>query len=442
LALYQSKLTSYPDGRHSDGGNLYLYVKGGGRSFMYRSNKYREGLGGVDVCTLAEAREKAAAIRKLEHEGKDPKVERRAARLDQDRAKITFRQVAEDFVETRLAHKQPSTIKQYRMWLRIHILPKIGDMLTGEITRDDILEDHGIGLMSMWSKKYPTAHRVRHLVECILDFAEYRDYPVRLYKKGKNAAAWKDGLDNILAAKKEVHTVKHHQGPSHEDAPRFLAALRSHKSRGPNSNTTMPLLIECVLMTAVRRDEAVRATLEEFDLQRMVWTIPSGRYGHLKRKDEREVPREVPITRVMVDLIKRRDKKCIEMGIDPLDQNAPMFPSWRGGPLCPSSCVQFLSKTLDWEGKVTVHGLRDTFKNWSRAADYSEVLSEIQLDHELGEQIGLSSTELGRAYGRNRLLDKRRVMMEHYCDYLDGATPAAGANVTQINEARKRRRSA
>jgi hypothetical protein len=32
-------------------------------------------------------------------------------------------------------------------------------------------------------------------------------------------------------------------------------------------------------------------------------------------------------------------------------------------------------------------------------------------------------------------------MMEHYCDYLDGATPAAGANITQLNAARKQRRA-
>jgi hypothetical protein len=166
LALHQSKLMGYPDGRHSDGNNLYLIVSNNGsaRSFMYRSNKYRRGLGSARIRTLAEARQMALEILKQERDGKDPKVERENARLDQEIAKglaRTFREVAEEFVEKKLAHKQPRTIKRNRMLLRNHVLPKIGDMLTGQITQTTILKD--MDLEKLWVKKTPTADRVRGL---------------------------------------------------------------------------------------------------------------------------------------------------------------------------------------------------------------------------------------------------------------------------------------
>ncbi len=57
-------------GLYSDGGGLYLAVaRGGSKSWLYRFMLRRRardmGLGGVDVVSLAEAREKALEARKL-----------------------------------------------------------------------------------------------------------------------------------------------------------------------------------------------------------------------------------------------------------------------------------------------------------------------------------------------------------------------------------------
>jgi integrase len=335
--LHQSKLMEYPRGRHSDGKNLYVRItRPGCGSFYYRSNKYEEGLGSIDLVTLTEAREKAAAIRKLEHDGKDPKAERENARLDQEIAKglaKTFRQVAQEFFETKLAGKQLSTIKQYRQWLRVHILPKIGDMPTGKITSNVILGDTGMGLEKKWLKMNPTAERVRWLVESILNFAEYRGYPVHLYK-GKSAAGWTGHLENILPPSGDVHAVKHFASLRHQNAPCFMAMLRGYKckSPNPNSSTAMPLLMELFLLTGVRENEGLKATWGEWETTRGIWTVPTGRNGHVKRKDERETPREIPITSHLLDLLKRAEKRCIEMGIDPSNPDALVFPGMRGAP--------------------------------------------------------------------------------------------------------------
>ena len=68
-------------GRHADGGGLYLTItKSGSKSWTLRvmvAGKARViGLGSVQNVSLAEAREKAARLRKVAKEGGDPRAER------------------------------------------------------------------------------------------------------------------------------------------------------------------------------------------------------------------------------------------------------------------------------------------------------------------------------------------------------------------------------
>jgi integrase len=199
-------------------------------------------------------------------------------------------------------------------------------------------------------------------------------------------------------------------------------------------HTALPLLIEFFVLTAVRENEGIMATWGRIDTKRGVLTVPTGKNGNTKRKDEREVPREIPITSHLLDLFERAKKKCIEMGIDPSNPNAPVFPGMRRGPHRRSSCCDFLQRI--WEGKITLHGLRSTLRDWCRASGYPGEWWEIQVDHKLGKD------ESDAAYGHDPLLEQRRGMMEAWGRFCDRTTPAAGTNVAQINEARKRRRVA
>ncbi|KKB84393.1 hypothetical protein VW29_10560 [Devosia limi DSM 17137] len=72
-------------GRYADGNGLYLVVDpSGAKRWMLRTvvqGKRRDiGLGGVSLVSLAEAREKALAYRKLAREGGDPLAEKRLAK--------------------------------------------------------------------------------------------------------------------------------------------------------------------------------------------------------------------------------------------------------------------------------------------------------------------------------------------------------------------------
>ena len=79
--------TSTEAGTYSDGGGLYLQVRGlNNRSWLYRFKLYGKGhlmgLGTLADVSLAEAREAAAAAQKLVRRGIDPIAQRKAARAE------------------------------------------------------------------------------------------------------------------------------------------------------------------------------------------------------------------------------------------------------------------------------------------------------------------------------------------------------------------------
>src|SRR5262249_8535007 len=109
------KLKTTRPGRYADGGGLYLKVSRNPttgearRSWIFRfEHNGRErfmGLGSLNDVSLAEARERATAARRLHRDGQDPIEAREAARtarrLETARA-MTFAQCAEAYVN---AHK-------------------------------------------------------------------------------------------------------------------------------------------------------------------------------------------------------------------------------------------------------------------------------------------------------------------------------------------------
>ncbi len=81
-ALSAAFVRTAPPGRHADGNGLYLFVQPSGtrswiQRLLIRGRRRELGLGSVALVSLAEAREKALANRKLAREGGDPLAEKR-----------------------------------------------------------------------------------------------------------------------------------------------------------------------------------------------------------------------------------------------------------------------------------------------------------------------------------------------------------------------------
>ncbi|WP_237479257.1 Arm DNA-binding domain-containing protein [Lichenibacterium dinghuense] len=176
-------------GRHSDGGNLYLYVsKTGNRSWVFmwsRNGKQREmGFGPVGDVTLAEARDKAREARRHLLAGRDPLVER-----DRDKQTATFGEFADAYVETMKGQwANFKTAHQWRVMLTTNAAP-LRSRPIADVDTEGVL---GV-LRPMWTKTPEMAVKARSRIEAVLDAAKAKGL-----RQGENPARWRGHLDQLL----------------------------------------------------------------------------------------------------------------------------------------------------------------------------------------------------------------------------------------------------
>ena len=186
-------------GRHGDGGGLYFRVIGGVKAyFVYRyrvDGREREtSLGPFPELTLAEAREKHAALRKrVVVDRADPLAEKRGAKIMQAvKAVPTFGDMADAYVQTHEAtwrnakhrYQWRQTLTQYCGGIR--------DMPVNEIATADVLAV----LKPLWDRAPETASRLRGRIQTVLDAAQALGH---IAEDKANPARWKGHLDYLLA---------------------------------------------------------------------------------------------------------------------------------------------------------------------------------------------------------------------------------------------------
>lgn len=385
-----------PPGKHADGGSLYLNVTNtGARSWTYRfdsplTGKTREmGLGKPPDVSLAEAREARDDARKvLKKERVDPikkrDDERDAARSTELTAKglMTFKQAADGwFAKKRGEWDSPRYGGAVESALRRYC-SKLNKLAVAEITIDDV----EAVLKPIWTKRHPTAIRLRSTIEDIIDWAIARKARTDL-----NPARW-DILKEILQKPSTVHVVKHHAHVLVDEMPAFMEELRRRPSLSAR-------LTEFTILTATRSSEARKAEWKEIDWKTGVWTIPAER---MKGRKNKRKSHRVPLnTRAMAILRELQGQKPGEF----------IFAGFVAGkPLCDAAC----GKVLELMGRTeTLHGFRGSFSSWRRqkmAKEFSRELAELALAHAVG-------TDVERAYQHDDALDARRPLMEAWCDY-------------------------
>jgi integrase len=429
------KLTQ--NGMYGDGGNLWLEVtnNGKGKSWLFRWTEpgtRRDrwmGLGPVHTVTLERARELATANRLLLRDHKDPKAEHESRRLDDLIARglaKTVNQVADEYFEVRVARKSRHYRKQTVRLLKRYVRDPIGEMPIQKVNTEIILTN--TGLFDLWTRQHPTAVAVHGHLERI-----FKRAIARKYYRGENPASWSI-LQQILPASGDVHKAKHHAWLPYKDVGRFMEALRSFRyttkrfSAQKDLRPIMTLMIEWVILTGVRIEEARDATWEEIDLPIKTWTVP---WQHLKAGRKHHTDRPVPITKPMLAVIKELKKHDVDQS-----PNALVFPGHKDGrQFGESAHVNFLNYAFKWETKVTLHGFRSTLRDWWRANRFPPEWWDIQVDH-------VSGNRVSQAYGHDPLLEERRGVMELWGEYCSKPAPPEPKANDVVVLADKRRRSA
>ncbi|GIX20769.1 MAG: phage integrase [Erythrobacter sp.] len=337
-------------GTHVDGHGLLLRVRpSGAGSWILRvqvDGKRRDiGLGSLLDLSLAEAREKAAHLRKLARQGQDPIAER-------DKHKVQAVTFAEALAR---AHAELSkgweekTGKAFLATLQIHAVPVIGRRRINDIGAADLIAV----LDPIWTSKPHQARRVRRWLLQVLQFAKAR--------------GWRK------APIPEAHELR--QGLARQDLGSGFAAMAYHEVPGffaeqlAKEPTPARLALLFAILTAARSQEVRGARWEQIDFERRLWSRPA---SLMKSR----VAHVVTLSPAALAILRIAAKAGCGAGL--------IFPSKRQGkPLSDMTLSQHMRAAGRSE---TVHGFRSSFRDWAaeEMPHVPAMVAEMALAHSVG----------------------------------------------------------
>ena len=145
--------------KHTDGGSMYLLVKAAGKywrmDYAHADKRKTFALGVYPAVSLAEARDRRNAARKLLANGIDPstaKKENKQAKADA--AANTFERVARDWLAKTEADRMASTQDKITAWLEKDVIPYIGKMPISAIGQCSLAR-HGLQRRGSQRPRFP-----------------------------------------------------------------------------------------------------------------------------------------------------------------------------------------------------------------------------------------------------------------------------------------------
>lgn len=375
-------------GYHHDGGGLYLQVTASGaKSWVFRfkspvTGKMCEmGLGAFASVPLIRSRALAASSREAVAAGRDPKLERDAARAAaraQTASARTFAQCSAAYIDAhRAGWRNDKHAGQWASTLATYADPVFGTLPVQEINTAMVLRV----LEPIWRTKPETASRLRGRIESVLAWATTHGY-----RRGDNPASWRGHLDNLLPARTAVRAVEHHAALPYAQMREFIADLRTRDGMAARA-------LGFAILTAARSGEVRGATWDEIDLPGKTWTVPASR---MKARREHRVPLSDEAVALLSALPRMTDTNLV-------------FPAPRGGPLSDMTLTAVLRRM--GRADVTCHGFRSTFRDW--AGETTAFPREV-IEHALAHQL---KDKAEAAYQRGDLLAKRALLMQAWADY-------------------------
>lgn len=373
-------------GRHSVGDSLILCVSpSGARSWVARvrdasGSRRDRGLGPYADLTLAEAREKARALRKAGRDGLP--ILTRAERRQAIRKVPTFKRAAESVHEERKeVWSNGKHVDQWKTTLETYAYPKIGHLAVDQIRAAHVID----ALSDIWQVRPETARRVRQRIMTVLNWAHAREF---CNSQVSNKAVG-EGLGPQREAKGNFAAMPY------GEVDALIPKLRETETIGN-------LALEFTILTAARSGEVRGATWDEFDLASKTWTIPAAR---MKAGREHVVP------------LCDRAAAIIERAKE-IRSSDIVFPGRSGKAMSDATMSKALREAGVPKEKGTVHGFRSAFRDWvSEETNYPSDVAEAALAHVVRNKVEA-------AYRRGNLLAKRREMMNAWANFCEGGSNA------------------
>lgn len=374
-----------------DGGGLFIVLTPAGGKlwrFKYRFNGKDKllSLGGYPEISLAEARSKRTAFRKLLAEGIDPAEAKKAEQADKVAAAgSTFEVVARDWHRRFKSQWSAGHAEQIMRRLEQDVFPWLGTRPIGDIKAPELLTV----LRRIEARSLETAFRVKTACGQVFRYA---------------VAEGRAERDPVADLRGALPPVKNKNFAAPTD-PREVAPLLRAIDGFQGS-----FVVKCAMQLApllfVRPGELRHAEWAEIDLEAAEWNIPAA-------KMKMGVPHLVPLPRQAVEILG---------SLHPLTGHGKyVFPCSRSSQRCMSeNSVNAGLRRLGFEkSEITGHGFRAMAR--TILDEVLQVRPEL-IEHQLAHQV---RDPLGRAYNRTTHLDERRKMMQTWADYLDGLKSGA-----------------
>jgi integrase len=385
-------------GMYGDGGNLWLQITAGGRSWLFRyrqGSRQREmGLGSLRVVPLAEARARAAICRRLLRQGVDP-IDRRRALLPAETrpTRTTFREAGQHFFESKKdGWRSDKHAIQFPNTMRDYVYPHLGDVPVQDVDTECVLrvleqevkDGGGKVIGRFWTSRAETASRVRARIEQVLDWAAARQL-----RQGDNPARWRGHLSALLPERKKVRSVKHHPALPYAEIHAFWLDLAKRSSTSAEA-------LRFAILTAARTGEVVGARWNEIDVESGVWTVPAERMkAHRQHR--------VPLSDEAAAALERM--KALEKADDGF-----VFPGSGASTGLSNMALTMLLRKMK-RSDLTVHGFRSTFRDWAaEVTTHPNEMVEMALAHTVGNKVEA-------AYRRGDMFARRRGLMNDWATY-------------------------
>ncbi|QXZ11710.1 integrase arm-type DNA-binding domain-containing protein [Pseudomonas sp. AO-1] len=383
----------------TDASGLSLFVAPNGTKswhfrFSWHGKQPRMSLGTYPEITLKEAREQRDQARALVAKGIDPRLQRRKERrAAADSSVKTFEVVANEWYAFKLprwAKSKRGAANQAQLYLDKDLVPSLGKIPIAEVTRSEVLATLRIierrGALNV-------ARKCRTWLNEIFRFGIASGY------LEMNPAS---DLD-IVAAKEPPE--KHNPMLRQHELKAFLTALREADLKDYTRSA-----VRLLLLTGVRTIELRSATIDQFDFDGALWTVPAGTVKQLKKvirvKGEGVVPPYlVPLSRQAVEEARKVHQMTGRYKLLIAGRHEPTKPISDG-------TVNMALRRMGYEGRLTGHGIRATISTALNEMGYNEDWIEAQLSH-------AGSSKVRKTYNHAEYVEQRRGMMQDWADYLD-----------------------
>lgn len=369
--------------RISDAGGLYVEVAPNGSRYWrmkYRiaGKEKRLAFGVYPNVSLADAREKRDAAKKILAAGGDPGETKKAEKLAQKlNTENTFEVIAREWHQSKADRWSLRYRAEIIDTFEKDIFPYIGKRPIADIKPMELLET----LRKMEKRgALEKMRKVRQRCGEVFRFA------IITGRASYNPAP---DLASALATPKKVHFPF----LTANELPYFLNDLAGYTGSIITKTAT-----QIIMLTGVRTQELRFARWEDINFETKLWEIPA-EVMKMKR------PHIVPLSEQVITLFKL---------LEPISKHHSLVFIGRNDPRKPISkeSINQVIELLGYKGRLTGHGFRHTMSTILHEQGFNSAWIETQLAH-------VDKNAIRGTYNHAQYLDGRREMMQWYADYID-----------------------